>query len=215
MAIARDTSTEGFTTGGTTANITHVCTGTNLLLLVYAVSQSTTVTSCKYNGVSMTQLVSQLSGTDTGYIFGLVAPATGSNNIEVIRSGTTNSMIVVASSYTGVAQTGLPDGTDADSQSTTALTLSINTTAATCWAYYGAYAPSTTASAGTNATAVHSFSTNSTYDNTNFGDIPAGAFSMTVNNSPEGTLGGVMVTFAAAAAAGGGGAAPRRRFMRH
>src|SRR5258708_15819098 len=111
MAIARDTNTNGGTATNTWT-ISHICTGSNLLLLTYLHAQDgDTVTGVTYNGVSMTQLVKKIDGSGNNgflYIYGLLNPATGAHNVVASRSTSTFSILAVNPSYTQLPQSGLP-----------------------------------------------------------------------------------------------------------
>lgn len=107
MAVAYDTLGSGEVTGSTmNLSWTHVCTGSNLLLLVFIEHQNTSasVSSVTYNGVSMTQL-QRNDHTDSLYAFYLVAPATGSHTVAVTMGSATNDISGISQSYTGVSQT--------------------------------------------------------------------------------------------------------------
>jgi len=76
---------------GTTVAYT-VASGTDRFLVVSVMRRGGSTISITYNGVSMTQIGSGLASVwnagDTLYQFGLVAPATGSNNIVITHNGT-------------------------------------------------------------------------------------------------------------------------------
>lgn len=110
MAIAFDAkSTVGFDSSSQT--LSHTCSGADRLLVVAIVIDGTeTVTAITYAGVSMTQLVTVAPGNFRIYLFYLLAPATGANNISVTLSGNQD-VGIMAASYTGVAQSSPTDGT--------------------------------------------------------------------------------------------------------
>lgn len=113
-AIAFDATSEGNTTG-TSYTLAHTTSGTNRLLLVHLLTNNTTdiITGITYAGVSMSRISAvqtDVGGNLFGYVYGLVNPASGTNNIVV--SASASSLIGLQDvSYTGVAQTGLPDAT--------------------------------------------------------------------------------------------------------
>lgn len=84
-------------------------------------SGSDLITGVTYNGVSMTLVDKQVNGSNNEYcyLFYLIAPATGANNVVVSASGST-SIGSLASSYTGVRQSGQPDSSNKKTQATTA-----------------------------------------------------------------------------------------------
>lgn len=113
MAIAFDAkSKKGFDASSTT--LSHTCTGSNRLLVVaFTIDGSDTISGTPtYAGVNMTQLVTVAPGNFRIYLYYLIAPATGANNISVTLSGSVDAGIM-ATSYTGVAQTSPVDGTAA------------------------------------------------------------------------------------------------------
>ncbi len=141
MAIAFD-NTDGVTDGvggSSSYSWSHTNTGSNLVLLVmfYTFKSGDTTDHCTgvtYNGVSMSQLKSV--GGDTSFrihCYGLVAPATGANTVQ-INFDTTIETGYRSASYTGVAQTGLPDAsTTTIASSGTGITCTLTTVADNCW----------------------------------------------------------------------------------
>lgn len=138
MAIAYDNTTFSDDGGGavTSRTFSHTCTGSNLALLV-GVEGSTVadrITGVTYNSVAMTQLSAYKgSGGRWIYIYGLLAPATGANNV-VVSCSPADIIGTTATSYTGVKQSGLPDNI-AQSNGAAGLTdaASITPSADNCW----------------------------------------------------------------------------------
>lgn len=137
MAIAFDAKSNGIT-----QTVAHTCTGNNLILVVgfitYRVAgTANSVTGVTYNGVLMTQagVLTRSGGTsEYQYLYYLVNPSTGTNNIVVSTSNTLDSFGMSSASYTGVNQIGQPDSyvtspVTADTQVTTTTT----TIADNCW----------------------------------------------------------------------------------
>lgn len=89
-------------------NWSHTCAGTDryLKVAIGMLSLAQTVSGITYNGVALVFLGAQssVSGAARIELWGLVAPATGSNTIAVTLTGAVNSG-GVAASYTGVHQT--------------------------------------------------------------------------------------------------------------
>lgn len=113
MAIALDTaSTYKTQFPGTSLTWAHTCTGSNLILIVTTtVEQGDRVTSVTYNGVAMTQGIKASNSTDELYIYYLVNPSTGANNI-VVNVSPSSDIHGASASYTGASQTGQPDATN-------------------------------------------------------------------------------------------------------
>jgi hypothetical protein len=85
VTVGAETNTEFFQ-GSSTATISLAVSGSNRLLLAYAACPAArSITDVSYNGVSMTsmQTAYTLGGTVKNYIFKLVSPSTGTNNIVI------------------------------------------------------------------------------------------------------------------------------------
>lgn len=115
-AVALDVNTTASTTSTQSFSFSHTVTssGSNVALFVrlaWLHSSGRTLTSIKYNGVTLTSVASQNANTVCSVaIQQLVNPATGANNVVVATAGAPTEEVVVASSYTGVDQT-TPGGT--------------------------------------------------------------------------------------------------------
>lgn len=125
MAIAFDAATSAATAQGTSANISHTCSGSDRLLIVTVGTdgRAQSVTSATYNGVALTRAIRrQHTNTDAfaGFeeLWYLVNPATGTNTL-VLNLSTSMQVQAVISSYTGVHQsTPLGTAVGADGVST-------------------------------------------------------------------------------------------------
>lgn len=208
MAIARDANSNG-RASATTVTVAHTCTGSNLALFTYVYSEDATDDiTVTYNGVSMTNLLSDHFVADGTwhYIFGLLAPATGTNNI-VVTSGAsaTNFKSASSESYTGVKQSGLPDSSPAgtNSAAANALTITFTTVANNSWVFLGAEGAVQTA--GTGLSQIRFDTTGASlgiYDNNTNGAItPAGSYTATVNYTGNGHVNLLGVSFAPSVAA--------------
>jgi len=116
MAIAFDATgpTTAYTGGATSLTFSHTTgSGSNRILLVGFLSNGTNggdaFTGVTYNGVAMTRLLRSQHGTDGYgcYVYGLLAPATGANDV-VISASSSQVIYACSSSYTGVSQVALP-----------------------------------------------------------------------------------------------------------
>lgn len=140
MAIAVDNSAAltNWVTTGTSQTIAYTCSGSDRLLLVGIMisSSSDLVTGVTYSGTAMSRqgTTNDAFGSNRFYLYSLIAPATGSNNVVISLSSST-SMSSVALSYTGVKQTGFPDSsvTSGGSTGTTSFSLNFTTVADNCW----------------------------------------------------------------------------------
>ncbi len=194
MAIAFDNYAEPVSQSAATSQTFAYNTGTgaNRILFVCTtinVNASEAITGITYNGVAMTQ-VGKI-GTNRGnasltawnYVYVLVNPASGSNNVVVSTSATRN-FLTSCATYTGAAQTGQPDahGTDTRYTSGTQMSQAVTTILDNCWTFLY-YSQVNTATAGTGTTI-----------RSNSGDIegvadsngvihPAGSTSLIINTS--------------------------------
>lgn len=108
--IAFDAAATGSVLPGTSITYSHTCTGTNRTLIVSAEANtgSDVVTGITYNGVAMTLVGKVSSGTMWSYLYILVNPASGANNV-VVSISSSNYVRALSASYTGTLQTGQPD----------------------------------------------------------------------------------------------------------
>ncbi len=105
MAIAFDAKTDA-TVGSSVTSLTfaHTCTGSNRALLVAWSGNIADVSGVTYAGVAMTQIQTGTNVADGDQLlYGLLNPASGSNNV-VISFNTTTTVVAEAASYTGVKQ---------------------------------------------------------------------------------------------------------------
>lgn len=152
MAIAFDAQSASAYESGTTLTFAHTCTGSDRILLVGVYTSSVdNVGSVTYNGVSCTFINRvTVTGTQDIYLYYLIAPATGSNNIVVTAAVGNLLGYAAATSYTGVKQSGQPDASATNqSASTTSLTTSVTTVADNCWLVGFGYGQTSTAGSGT------------------------------------------------------------------
>ena len=205
MAILFDASTNGGNATGTSLTFSHTTGGGVNRILFVAVTHAAgaaqdRVTGITYAGIAMTRIDLQSPGSGTNYLYYLIAPATGANNVVVSLS---ESLLVhgVAASYTGAKQSGVPDasGTSAVDPATSD-ELTINTVADNCWVVSTAGRKSgsgATMSAGTGVT--NSRQVNAAVAIGDSGPkTPAGSVSHTWNIDASTGIGIVMASFAPA-----------------
>lgn len=144
MAIAFDAATEDKTVSGNTLTYAHSCSGTDRFLAIHftTLSNTHTVNSVTYNGVSATIVLGQITAFSTTWkhhSYYLIAPATGSNNVQIVCASINFSIRSGCMSYTGVKQTSpiLDSGSDSQVSGTT-LTVSLTTSASGWWIMSGA-----------------------------------------------------------------------------
>lgn len=138
MAIAYDATAHGNTAGATSLTFSHTCgTGANRILWVsFRVgSNSDLPTGVTYGGIAMTQAIKRndASGTQYAYLYYLVNPATGANNV-VITLSLSASIVSASASYTGAKQSGQPDASGSNGAAPgTSVSTSITVVAASSW----------------------------------------------------------------------------------
>lgn len=216
MAIALDSTANGSnpTRGATSETLAFTMGSVSNGLLLIAVDRDDDtvtapddVTSVTYNGVSATQLmkIRSFDGEGWNYIYGLLAPASGTHNIVVTITGTAGSRLYICGvSYSGVKQTGLPDATASQVQTINGVTTTmvITTVANNCWSVmYTMDNGGGTLSASVGATERATGGANSRkFFDSNGPITPLGIYSMTVNDSANSKQTSTGVSFAPAAA---------------
>ena len=186
MAIALDTSAQGVATSASSLTYSHTCTGSNLILWVAIDTDTATdvVTGVSYNSIALTKTDNKVTGGAANrqcYLYYLIAPATGANNINITISGT-HDIHAESTSYTGALQSGVPDAhtTSAVASPATSETTALVTVADNCWMVSALSTPSGIPTGGTNNTARQTQNTSGIGDS-NGVITPAGSLSMTWN----------------------------------
>lgn len=131
-AIAFDNVLEGSFGSGTSQTVSFTTSGSDRFLVVYIESgypASDDVTGVTYGGVAMTRQMSTTRARES-YIYTLSNPPVGANNIVASFNRSTDSNLIVATSYTGVKQSGQPEDINFSTGSQTA---SITTISNNAW----------------------------------------------------------------------------------
>ena len=112
-----DAVTTDHSTGDrSSASFTHICSGTNRLLILISHIRETTVSSATYGGQSLALQRREQITDATTEVWYLVNPPSGANTLVVnFASGTNDCDVQAAISFTGVNQTN-PIGADAGAQ---------------------------------------------------------------------------------------------------
>lgn len=112
--IVLDAVASGRANPGTSLTYAHTTAGANKMLFVaiYTAGASDVVTGVTYNGVAMSRLDAQIGGSSAfyTYLYGLIAPAAGANNI-IISSSSSVDIQSVSASYNEMQQSSQPDAT--------------------------------------------------------------------------------------------------------
>lgn len=157
--IIRDSRSTG-TAATNSLTFSHTTSGLNRALFVYIVKEGSggttgdTVTGVTYGGVAMTQLKKQdFQSIDNTwhYIYGLLSPTIGSNNI-VVSASVAGSLTGFSASYNGISQTQtLPDASaSAISADTANITTTITIVKNNCLIFAGGGITTGTNAGGTN-----------------------------------------------------------------
>lgn len=133
MAITRDTNAAQ--TVGTATNTLSFTVGSNdnRLLLVGIIDSTDSTTGVTYDGVAMTEEISENTSSGVAKIFSLVNPSTGANDIVATRSTGSNEFSILAASYYNC--NGNINATATDVLTNDLLDIDITTTADNCWAF--------------------------------------------------------------------------------
>lgn len=203
MAIARDAKSGTHAASGTATSWNHTCTGSNLLLLVGIECYSgDVVSSVTYNSVSMTQIgkASAGGGGQYIYIYGLANPTTGTNSVTINRSVSVG-FNANAVSYTGCAQSGIPDASNTTVGYTngSTYTRTLTTVANNCWIFI-CMGGNRNGIAGTGLTDESTDTNGCNVMDTNGALTPAGSHSVQYSTVSGGTNGDVYMSFAPAVA---------------
>lgn len=201
--IAYDSTATGTTTG-TSLTFSHTTSGTNRILFVYVQLNSTTdaLTGVTYAGTSLTFINKNTDPTNGywGYLYYMVAPATGTNNVVVSLSSSVL-LWAYSASYTGASQTGQPDANITNTATTgTSITTSLTTVANNAWIVTGARNYAANVTSGTNFT-VRSAAFPIAIGDTNAAITPAGATSVTANSGTSSDWQVLLASFSPAVSA--------------
>jgi hypothetical protein len=174
---------------GTSVTVSHTTSGSNRILWVYVncyrgAGSGDECIGVTYNGVSMTQAKKyQPRANVCMYLFYLVAPDTGANNIIASFSASQDEIYCRSASYTGVSQTGIPDATgQSNVDPATSLSCATTTVSDNCWIVGGFYGENGNVSASTNTTMRNTASSRPIGD-TNSSQTPAGSHSVACTSS--------------------------------
>jgi hypothetical protein len=167
------------------SSLSHTITGSNTALLCavsYNQNGNDDLSSVTVNAIPLTRLGTVSFASARTYLYGVLAPPSGADTIIVLNS-TSKQTAVACTSYTGVAQTGLPDSSNTGSGLSTSLTVSVTTVADNAWVIGAAFADSCTYGVGTNTYNRNPVSGHATYGlvDTNADQTPAGSYSLVIN----------------------------------
>lgn len=197
MAIAYDATGVGTQSTTTAKTWTHTCSGSNRILFVSCMADTTdVVTGVTYNSVSMTLVgKKQMAATNNRwlYLFYLIAPATGANTVSVNASSSV-SLQGTSTSYTGAAQGGQPDSSNTGTtNSSTSFSLSTTVVNSSCWLVMASADNQAGESAGSGTTLRNSTNGNAISDSN--GTVSTGSQSLALTVGASGNWAGVIASF--------------------
>jgi hypothetical protein len=192
---------------GTSLTWSHTCSGSNRILFVgiTILSGSDLVTGVTYDGVAMTRVATivETGGTQTLYLYALVNPATGANNV-VVSVSSSITIRATSASYTGARQSGIPDASGTKTTaSTTSQALAVTTVTDKSWMVSFAIGTSDQPAASTGVTSRQS-ATNRALGDSAADITPAGSYSMTWTSPTSTNMAVVQASFAPLVATAGG-----------
>ena len=183
FAIAFDATANAAADSVTSLTYAHTNTGSNLILFVGVDIDVGTddITGVTYNTVAMTRINTQQTGgvgNRRNFLYYLLAPATGANNIVISRSST-GTIRSASASYTDAKQSDVPDASNTNSAGGVTSILTTTTTIAdNCWVVSHNDNDAGAPGAGAGLTIRGSYANGGIGDN-NTAKTPAGAVSLT------------------------------------
>lgn len=201
MALQFDAASNGAATD-TTLTVAHIMSASRGGVLIACAgieSGNDWMTGATFNGVAMTQINKQasVSTNEYLYVYGLVAPASGTHDIVFSSS---NSVVIRSVNESLIFARPLqPDATSKDTQNTTSLTVSTTINTVNSWLLSVAQGDAATPTAGTGVVQVRA-----TQNNVRLGDsdgpLSAGSHSMTWTNGAAINLNVINISIAAGSA---------------
>jgi hypothetical protein len=205
--ITYDNAADGGNNGGSTTSLTYsytVGTGANRLLVVNLIGDTAAdnISSVTYAGAPMTLLGKlQAPSNNFQYVYYLLNPASGSNNI-VITAGTAHYLISEAASWYNVRQSAQPDAVTTNTAPTgaTSMTTSLTTVASGALVVQGLWSYGhLEAGQGADAMVVDAaIGGAGIFASTASPVTPAGSVSMTTLSDGTQSSGAIMASFAPA-----------------
>lgn len=131
--ISFDATAHSNTGGATSLTYSHTCTGASILWVGFRTGTSSdTATGVTYNGVAMTQAAKRSgpAGSHYVYLYYLVNPTAGANNIVISLSGSA-SIIAASASY---KDAGTLDATNSNvAEPGTSISTATTVVGSNCW----------------------------------------------------------------------------------
>jgi len=205
-AIALDTTTDGgLANPATSLTFTHTTTGSNLILFVSCFgdvsNDADAFTGITYNSVALTLIgKTNPTGDRWVYLWYLIGPTTGSHNV-VVSTNFSSAIDCHAASYTGVSQSGQPDASVTNSNTSVAngsdYTTTITVVAANSWTIIAGRINSGSGITAGSGTTTRQSGSNGLYTADSNGALSAGSTSLILHNGSGSSViaGSVMASF--------------------
>lgn len=137
MAITIDSINAGSNQTGSALSFSHTCSGTQRILfmsIINIAANTDDLTSVTYAGIPMTLIGQALEPVNLRwtYLYYVIAPATGANNITV-NSVSSTQKVMNAISYNGARQLTVPDASTIGTSAGNSITGTVTTIADNCW----------------------------------------------------------------------------------
>jgi len=212
MPIAFDAAAQSSNTGASSLTYSHTVTGSNTILFVGAtMDDGDNLTGITYGGAAMT-LIDKISGGISAnhyiYLYYLINPSTGANNVVISRSTSTGFLGGFSTSYTGAKQTGVPDASNKTAYaaaSQTQITTGVTTVVDNCWIVCVAQVDNDGSPGTVNITQRGTTSGNGTsFGDTNAARSPAGLYTVGFEATGVGNQKGTVIGASFAPAGAGG-----------
>ena len=199
MAIVFDSGSGATNNGASSVTVAHtIGSGSNRIIWGASFSQGSgdVVTGMTFNGVAMTLAKKQNAVTTAWlYLYYLVNPPIGANNLVVTASIAVTEFNIMGASFSGASQTGLPDATSTNSGGSSPMTSSLTTIADNCFSVLLTRNTSGATTASTNSTEANAQSGASLFYST-VAKTPTGSQSMSTTYTGGGSWGTIMASFA-------------------
>jgi hypothetical protein len=152
MAVERDNETASAYSAANPLTFTHVCSGSNRLLIVSVSGNGVSaVSGITYGGVAMTYVGQGKYDAANVYVFTyiLINPAVGSNTVSISLSNGGGTALAIATSYKGCKQSAQPSAATSKNQSrSSSESVSLSVATAGSWAYVSTQGSNNAVSSG-------------------------------------------------------------------
>jgi hypothetical protein len=132
-AIALDATSSSAGSAISSISWSHICTGSNLILVIGGGALDYYIGTSTYDGVMGTKVRDDGSASAKSSIWYLLNPTTGSHTVTIQYTASNRWITVGAISLSGINQSGQPDAQNGKSASASSATTSVTTVANNSW----------------------------------------------------------------------------------